>query len=196
MSAAETSGAVLIPATAPPEHRGIARDAVRLLVTDRVRGAQAHVRFYELPSLLRAGDLLVVNDSATVSAALAARRADGRQLQLHLSTKIDERIWMVEPRATVLCGEELRLPGGGSVVLIAPVDPAYPRVWYRWFQLPQAMLAYLERYGEPIRYGYVTERFPLADYQTLFAREPGSSEMPSAARRSRRTSSRRSKRRA
>ena len=182
MNAAETAGAALIPATAPPERRGIARDAVRLLVTDRSCGTHAHARFYELPSFLRAGDLLVVNDSATLPAALTARRADGEHLTLHLSTKIDERIWMVEPRATVLCGEELRLPGGGSVVLIAPVDPAHPRVWYGWFQLPQAMLAYLERYGEPIRYGYVTERFPLTDYQTLFAREAGSSEMPSAAR--------------
>ena len=44
------------------------------------------------------------------------------------------------------------------------------------------MNVYLDRYGEPIRYGYVARRFPLDDYQTMFARKPGSSEMPSAAR--------------
>ncbi|MGB6986810.1 MAG: S-adenosylmethionine:tRNA ribosyltransferase-isomerase [Candidatus Aquilonibacter sp.] len=66
--------------------------------------------------------------------------------------------------------------------MIAPVEPEAPRVWYAWFQLPFPMFDYLARVGEPIRYGYMTQRFPLADYQTIFASEPGSSEMPSAAR--------------
>ena len=169
-------------AAAPAERRGLARDAVRLLVTDPVARTHAHAHFFELPTILRAGDLLVVNDSATLAAALTAVRPDGTSLGLHVSTMIDQRIWMVEPRAAVLCGEELQLPAGGSVVLIAPVDPEQPRVWYGWFQLPRPMIDYLAAVGEPIRYPYVTERFPLDDYQTLFARVPGSSEMPSAAR--------------
>jgi S-adenosylmethionine:tRNA ribosyltransferase-isomerase len=43
-------------------------------------------------------------------------------------------------------------------------------------------VAYLERWGRPIRYAYLPAPFPLADYQTVFAREPGSAEMPSAGR--------------
>ena len=66
--------------------------------------------------------------------------------------------------------------------MIAPVEPERPRLWYAWFQLPLPMHEYLFRVGEPIRYPYVTQRFPLRDYQTMFARAPGSSEMPSAAR--------------
>lgn len=182
MSAAVTRARMLVEATAPAERRGLARDGVRLLVTDRASRRHVHARFTELAAHLRAGDLLVVNDSATLPAALTASRENGEQLLLHVSTKFDERLWMTEPRGTVLLGEELRLPDGGSAVLIAPVDPNRPRVWYAWFQLPSPMNTYLARYGEPIRYAYVTERFPLADYQTIFARVPGSAEMPSAAR--------------
>jgi S-adenosylmethionine:tRNA ribosyltransferase-isomerase len=172
----------LLEATEPPERRGVARDEVRLLVTDRAAGTHMHARFLDIASFLRAGDLLVVNDSATLPAAQPALRADGSKITLHLSTQIDSRIWMTEPRGTVLCGEELELPGGGSAVTIAPVEPEAPRLWYTWFQLPLTMHEYLARFGEPIRYGYITQRFPLGDYQTIFAREPGSSEMPSAAR--------------
>jgi S-adenosylmethionine:tRNA ribosyltransferase-isomerase len=172
----------LLEATSPPERRGIERDAVRLLVTDRAKRTNVHARFFDLPDFLRQGDLLVVNDSATLPAALPAQRANGESVRLHVATMIDRHLWMAEPRAEVLLGEELRLPGGGSAVLIAPVRPELPRLWYAWFDLPQPMYAYLARHGKPIRYGYVTETFPLADYQTIFAREPGSSEMPSAAR--------------
>lgn len=172
----------LVEATAPPERRGIERDAVRMLVTDRKTGTHRHARFYELPAFLQPGDLLVVNDSATLPAALPATRAGGERLQLHVSTKIDERIWTAEPRGTVLAGEQLRLPKGGSAVAIAPVDPVRPRLWFVRFALPQSMNEYLATFGEPIRYGYVPMRFPLSDYQTIFARVPGSAEMPSAAR--------------
>jgi S-adenosylmethionine:tRNA ribosyltransferase-isomerase len=179
---AAVASAKLIEAVAPPEHRGIARDDVRLLFTDRKTGKHEHLSFRQLPNVLHAGDLLVVNDSATLPAALVAHRVNGQSLALHLSTKIDERIWMTEPRGPVVSGEELELPGGGTAVVIAPVDPEHPRLWYTWYQLPAQMYDYLARFGEPIRYAYIKERFPLGTYQTLFAREPGSSEMPSAAR--------------
>jgi S-adenosylmethionine:tRNA ribosyltransferase-isomerase len=172
----------LLDATVPPEHRGIARDEVKLLVTNGAGATHEHARFSDLPLFLRRGDLLVVNDSRTVPAALMARREDGEIVRLHVATMIDTRIWTVEPRSTVRCGEELRLPDGGSAVCIAPVEPEHPRLWYAWFQLPVPMYAYLARHGQPIRYRYIREEFPLEAYQTIFAREAGSAEMPSAAR--------------
>ncbi len=172
----------LIEATAPPEYRGIARDGVRMLVTDRCAGSHAHAHFYELPDLLRANDLLVVNDSATLPAALAARRTNGGEVRLHVSTMIDAGLWTVEPRAPVVAGETLVLPGGASVTLLVPVDPERPRLWYASFELPAPMYAFLARFGEPIAYGYLHGRFPLREYQTFFARTIGSSEMPSAGR--------------
>jgi S-adenosylmethionine:tRNA ribosyltransferase-isomerase len=172
----------LLEADAPPERRGIERDHVRMLVTDTASRSHTHARFFQLPSLLLAGDLLVVNDSATLPAAVVAVRANGETLKLHVSTQIDSRIWMVEPRGIVFSGEELQLPLGGSAVMLAPAEPEHVRVWYAWLRLPFATDAYLEKFGEPITYGYMRRRFPLSDYQTMFAREPGSSEMPSAAR--------------
>ena len=182
MIAADGIATRLADAVAPPEQRGVERDAVRLLVTDRASRSHVHATFSDLPHFLRAGDLLVVNDSATVPAALRARRTDGESLPLHVSTMIDPRLWMVEPRAPVSPGERLELAGGAWAVMLAPVDPDRPRLWYACFDLPEPMYAFLSAHGAPIRYRYVSEAFPLAAYQTIFAREPGSSEMPSAAR--------------
>lgn len=182
MTAAPSFSRRLIEATAPPEYRGIARDGVRMLVTDRRTSSHSHAHFYELPSLLRPGDLLVVNDSATLPAAIRAQRRDGSALRLHVSTKIDERIWTVEPRGPVVAGETLALPGGVTATMIAPVEPRIPRLWYASFELAAPMYAYLADFGAPITYAYLDRSFPLRDYQTLFARSIGSSEMPSAAR--------------
>jgi len=182
VTAAAAHSRGLVDATEPPEHRGVARDAVRMLVTDRRARSQTHAHFYDLPSLLRPGDLLVVNDSATLPAALLARRRSGSTLPLHVSTQIDERLWTVEPRGPVTSAETLMLPGGATTKLLAPADPRRPRLWYAAFELPVPMPAYLARFGAPIAYAYLSRSFPLADYQTLFARQAGSSEMPSAAR--------------
>jgi S-adenosylmethionine:tRNA ribosyltransferase-isomerase len=182
VSAALAFSPGLIEATEPPEYRGIARDGVRMLVTDRQQRSHTHAHFYDLPRLLRADDLLVVNDSATLPASILARHSDGDAIRLHVSTKIDERLWMVEPRGPVTAGETLTLAGGATATMIVPVEPRQPRLWFAAFQLNAPMHAYLAEFGTPISYAYLRRAFPLADYQTLFAREMGSSEMPSAAR--------------
>ena len=182
MNACALQTSSLREAVAPPERRGIARDEVRLLVTDRQHRTNTHTRFLQLAGFLQPGDVLVVNDSATLPAAIDATRGSGQTLKLHVSTMIDRRLWTVEPRGSVRSGEELQLPGGASAIAIAPVEPEHPRLWYAWFDLPSPMSEYLLQFGEPIRYGYMRERFPLSDYQTVFANEYGSSEMPSAAR--------------
>ena len=65
----------------PPEERGLARDAVRLMVA-RDGAPLAHGRMTELSRFLRPGDLLVVNESATIPAALEAVREDGDRVQI------------------------------------------------------------------------------------------------------------------
>jgi S-adenosylmethionine:tRNA ribosyltransferase-isomerase len=182
MTAAPVFSQGLVEATEPPEYRGVARDGVRMLVTDRRSRSHSHAHFYDLPSLLQTGDLLVVNDSATLPAAIIARRSSGDAVALHVSTKIDERLWMVEPRGPVDAGEVLTLPRGAKATAVAPVEPQRPRLWYFTFQLTAPLYVYLAQFGAPIAYSYLDRRFPLRDYQTLFAREIGSSEMPSAAR--------------
>ena len=115
-------------AAEPPEARGLARDEVRLMVA-RGDAPLNHARFIDLPRFLRAGDLLVVNESATLPAALEAALADGARVELHLSTPEPgarpER-WIVELRRDgerfrgARAGEQLTLAGGGRALLVAP----------------------------------------------------------------------------
>ena len=169
-------------ATTTPERRGLARDGVRLLVTDLAKRTQHEAMFRELPWFLRRGDLLVVNDSATLPASLLARRADAMSFPLHLSTQIGGELWIAEPRAPVTVGERAALAGGGSATFLTPVDPDHPRLWYTKLSLAEPLDAFLDLHGSPIRYRYVAESLPLGNYQTIFARIPGSAEMPSAGR--------------
>jgi S-adenosylmethionine:tRNA ribosyltransferase-isomerase len=175
----------------PPERRGTPRDAVRLLVA----GSEgvAHHRFRDLPELLDPGDLVVVNTSATVAAALDARHDDGRPAPVHVSAPLDDGRWVVEPRRRdgrgpdldARPGAQLRLPDGRRLDLEEPYpDPgALPsRLWTARVTPPVAALDYLARHGHPIGYGHLAARFPLADHQTVYATEPGSAEMPSAGR--------------
>jgi S-adenosylmethionine:tRNA ribosyltransferase-isomerase len=188
-----------LEASTPPEARGLARDDVRLLVSRRAGDRITHARFRDLDHLLEPGDLVVVNTSGTLAAALPATRADGLALELHLSTRLPAGLWLVEvrqpgggatlPFRAVVAGETLRLPADGAVTLHTPYMPgdgsasATPaRLWVATLQLPQALEAYLARHGRPIRYGYVRDDWPLNYYQTVYVTEYGSAEMPSAGR--------------
>ena len=86
----------------PPEARGLTRDAVRLLVSYRHDDRAVHATFLDLPWFLDAGDLIVVNDSATLPAALSVRDARGAEMLLHISTRLDAMTWVVEPRASMV----------------------------------------------------------------------------------------------
>jgi S-adenosylmethionine:tRNA ribosyltransferase-isomerase len=180
----------LVEAHEPPEARGLGRDRVRLLVADQAAGTITHARFDDLPRLLSPGDLVVVNTSATLAAALPAIRSDGQKLGLRLSTPVEgkdpERFWTVElrrgdaPFGSVEAGERLVLPGGASAEILAPY--AGVRLWLARLELPAPLAQYLDEHGTPIRYGYVPRPWPLSAYQNVYAVEPGSAEMPSAGR--------------
>jgi S-adenosylmethionine:tRNA ribosyltransferase-isomerase len=184
-----------LEATAPPEERGIARDAVRLMVAEAAQERITHAAFSELPSFLSAGDLVVVNVSQTLPAAVAGRRANGSDVRVHFATRapeLDERWHVVELRsadgatpARGRAGEAIRLPAHlGELALVAPYASGSRLMLARLDGVGgdgifEDLLHY---HGEPIRYGYVTCRWPLEAYQNVYARIPGSSEMPSAGR--------------
>jgi S-adenosylmethionine:tRNA ribosyltransferase-isomerase len=171
----------------PPEQRGLGRDDVALLVATRHDGHLQHARFPELPCFLSPGDLLVVNTSATLPAALDARLGE-RRVELRLSTPVAARSWVVELRTET--GEPLRrppigavldLPGGARGELLARYAGS-DRLSVARLSIGASVADYLALHGHPIRYGYVPERWPIDAYQTVFALEPGSAEMPSAGR--------------
>jgi S-adenosylmethionine:tRNA ribosyltransferase-isomerase len=170
-----------------------ARSDVRLMVARRSGGEVSHHRFADLADVLDPGDVLVVNTSAVVPAALAARGPDGDAVRLHLSTEQPGGFWVVEPRRPAGAGTErypgpppthLWLSGGGRAELLAPypAGTGLVRLWLARLRLPAATLSYLTAHGQPIRYAHTEGAWPIEAYQSVFSRVPGSAEMPSAAR--------------
>ena len=183
----------------PPEARGLARDEVRLMVSWRADERIVHTRFRSIGDVLGAGDVLVINTSGTMNAAIRANRADGTAVELHLSTHLPADLWIVEVRLPTpvgtkpfphaMAGETLSLPGGASATLHVPYrqDRTLPRgtadrLWIASLRLPCPLNRYLSAHGFPIRYSYVKQEWPIAYYQTVYATEAGSAEMPSAGR--------------
>ncbi len=178
-------------AMAPAERRGVARDGVRLLVA-RPHSVE-HTVFNRLAEHLRAGDLLVVNTSATLPAAVDGLRGNGVRSPVHLAAQLDDGSWVVEvrradgsgPQTDVSPGEVIELSGEQQV----RVDAAFPdegeagaRLW-RVTPVPgRDRTGYLLEHGRPIRYGYLSGSWPIDDLQNVYADRPGSAEMPSAGR--------------
>jgi S-adenosylmethionine:tRNA ribosyltransferase-isomerase len=172
-----------LAAREPAEARGSGRDGVRLMVSRRAADEISHHGFGELPGILLPGDLLVVNTSGTVPAAVPIDRG----LSVHFSTFLPNGAWLIELRAregsaTVpygggSAGQRLDLPGGAVLTLEERITG---RLWRA--RLSTAVLPYLLRHGSPIRYSYVERAWPIEAYQTVFADRPGSAEMPSASR--------------
>ena len=171
-----------LEAREPAEMRGTGRDDVRLLVTRRGDDSVVHAHFRELPRFLDPGDLLVLNTTATLPAAVTAIRDDGDAIALHFSTPLPGGLVVVEPRkVTVREGERLVLPGDVTLTLLAPYRDSQ-RLWTAAAKPPLSLREYLLRYGRPITYSYIDRSFGIDAYQTVFASEPGSAEMPSAGR--------------
>lgn len=171
-----------LEAREPAELRGSGRDDVRLMVSDVETGTIAHAAFHDLPRFLRPGDLVALNTTATLPAALRARRENGQEIALHYSTSLPGDLAVVEPRQVeVDAGERLALPGGGRARMLIPYRDSN-RLWVAQLALGLPLIDYLRKYGRPITYSYIKKPFPIAAYQTVYAREEGSAEMPSAGR--------------
>ena len=174
---------VELQAAGPAEVRGVRRDGVRLLVS--TPAGHRHARFVDLVDWLDPGDLLVVNRSATLPASLPALGALGA-FRLNLSTHYGGGVWLAEARWShdrpgplpLAAGETIAV-AGAAARLLAPY-PGQGRLWF--VQLGADTQRLLAACGEPIRYGYVPQPYPLAAYQTVFGAVPGSAEMPSAGR--------------
>lgn len=197
-----------LTADAPPEARGIRRDGVRLLVATAPAGAgpvAEHTTFDRIGEHLRPGDLLLVNNSATVAGEVDGRLVGRGPVVAHVATELDDCTWVLELRVApdaarpvldAVEGDVVELVGRSRRGAAEPrlrLEAPYPepgssptgrgnRLW-RARELDGCTVArYLEQHGRPIAYGYLRGRFPIGDYQTVFGHLPGSAEMASAGR--------------
>lgn len=173
-------------ATQSAEARGVERDSGRLLVS--TPDGHTHAHFRDLPAFLRAGDLLIVNDSATLPASLPAHGGIGDFI-VNAATDYGGGVWLVEPRWSASqpgpmpfkVGDRIII-GADETALTARLIAPFPELRRLWFiSVDGDLRAIMAANGLPIRYGYIAEPQPLATYQTVFAAKPGSAEMPSAA---------------
>ena len=192
------------PATTPPEARGIARDGVRMLVASAREGLHPTV-VRRLPAVLRPGDLVVLNTSDTLPAALRAVTTAGEPVAVHLSTvdpasgiRPDEALRSTRSRWVVELRRPTRRPGGEPALVdrtgvhvatagarlhvTGPYVPGHRRLWTAELSTPEPLGGWLAGHGEPVRYGYTAAPWPLSAYRTAHADTPGSAEMPSAGR--------------
>ncbi|MEL6307017.1 MAG: S-adenosylmethionine:tRNA ribosyltransferase-isomerase [Chloroflexota bacterium] len=192
----------VLEASEPPEARGLARDEVRLMVSYDSTDDVHHAQFRDIGQFLNAGDVLVINTSGTLNAAVPAIRQDGKELTLHLSTRLPANLWIVEMRQSIdkatkpfysaQAGDTFTLPAGGRATLLTPhranqrqnTDTEDIRLWIATIEIPThtTLQSYLAAHGAPIRYSYVKDSYPNNYYQTVYATEYGSAEMPSAGR--------------
>jgi len=147
-----------------------------------------HARFRDLGQFLSPGDVLVVNTSAPIAAADDGRRPGGAPVTVHFSTSLDDGSWLVElrppgratgPVRDASAGERVALPAGAVLTLQAA---AGGRLWRAQVAAEGDVREFLSASGRPISYAYLAGSWPLTAYQTVFARDPGSAEMPSAGR--------------
>ena len=180
-----------LAAKEPAERRGIGRDEVRLMVIDRHRHNQIiHAKFNCLNEFLLPGDLLVFNSSRTLPASLKGCQINGTCLEVRLAHKLPDNSWL----ALLLCQEGelfscglrngIKLDFGlGLTAKVERRDSYIHRLWQiRFNHRGSELMDLFYRLGQPVRYEYVSAPWNLDYYQTVYAVEPGSAEMPSAGR--------------
>jgi S-adenosylmethionine:tRNA ribosyltransferase-isomerase len=185
------------PARTYPERR----DDVRLMVVDPAARAVAETRTPQLPALLAPGDLLVVNDAATLPASLRGRDvASGQPIEVRLvsTAAAPERQgrfvavllgagdWRARtedraPPPRLEAGARLRFGSLGAVVVARA--PLSPRLLELDFEATgDELWAALYREGRPVQYSYLAHELPLWAVQNGYAARPWAFEMPSAGR--------------
>lgn len=179
----------MIPAAAPT-----ARER-RLLHLDPHTGRRADLHVADLPALIEAGDVIVVNDAATLPASFAGRTAAGREIEVRLAGVNEDGTWTAvlfgpgdwrqktEDRpAPPLLNEGAQIAfGPGLSARVTHVSALSPRLITLAFGATGSTLwSALYRLGRPVQYSYLRAPLALWDVQTFFASRPWAFEPASA----------------
>jgi S-adenosylmethionine:tRNA ribosyltransferase-isomerase len=195
----------LTPAGAPPAQR----DHVRLMAVDPQVTAAGDFPFVHLAELLEPGDLVVVNDAATLPASLAGVTGAGAAVELRLvgphglAERDGDSLWYAavlgagdwrtptehraEPPALpegtrIVFGHTLDHGAGLGAEIVSRTELSPRLVLIRFDRSGDALWQALYAAGKPIQYSYLEGDVPLWSVQTAFAARPWAMEMPSAGR--------------
>ena len=155
------------------------RSASRLLAVDGATGAIDDRRFLDLPDLLRAGDLLVFNDTRVVAARIFGSKPSGGRVELFLERPIAERRALVQMRASKAIRPGLEVTTAGGVV---QVIERHDDLWE--VETPTEVLAFFDAHGQMPLPPYIDREAGEMDrerYQSVFARVPGAVAAPTAS---------------
>jgi S-adenosylmethionine:tRNA ribosyltransferase-isomerase len=167
-----------------------------MLAIDSAAGAFWDARVVDVPRMLRAGDLVVVNDARTIPASLAGAGPRGETIEVRLAGATGDRSfravlfgegdWRIKtedrpPPPRVRAGDVLRLAGLAATV-VRVLGPSTRLVELRFDATPDAMWRAIHAHGKYVQYAYTTAPREAWDAQTPFAGPPWASEMPSAGR--------------
>lgn len=177
-----------LKAKEPAEVRGIARDNVKLLVIDRHNKKTHHTNFIQLSDYLKKNDLLVFNSSRTLPAVLKGYSSSHQQIEIRLAEHLPDNSWLAlimidnKPATNNIINKTIDFSIGLNATVLSR-DSRIAALWQINFsKKDEALLDAIYRIGQPVRYEYVSEPWALDYYQTVYAKEPGSAEMPSAGR--------------
>jgi len=161
------------------------RSGSRLLVLDRASGLVQHHQFRDLETLLRPGDLIVVNDTRVLPARLIGRRPTGGRVELLLLREVDAGVWraLVRPAKRLSPGDEILVEGRdrrnheiGRAVVVEKCEAGEAVV-----RLDTTITGHLSRFGTVPLPPYITQRLLDDDrYQTVYSSPLGSAAAPTA----------------
>ena len=158
------------------------RTGARLLVLDRSATELRHAHVADLPQQLRAGDLLVLNDTAVIPARVWARRPTGGKLEVLFVRAVNgSDTWEAVVRGSPRAGERVHFPSGAGEWL----SPLGDGRWHLRLEIDTSTLAWLEQVGEVplppyIRRASGPSGADRTRYQTVYARTPGAVAAPTA----------------
>lgn len=157
------------------------RDASRLLTLDKTTGEKRHLHFYDLPSLLRPGDCLVLNDSRVLPARLFGRRSGGGACEVLLLIDRGDKVWecLVRPGKKLRTGARITFGEGElTAQVVGEVEGGNRLVR---FDYDGIFLETLERLGKMPLPPYIKEELKDGErYQTVYSRVTGSAAAPTA----------------
>lgn len=163
------------------QHPAEPRDHARLMLYDRKTGAVEHKHFYDLVDELKAGDVLVFNDSKVIPARLYGKRVPtGGKVEVLLLTPVGEDRWevLVKPGKKALPGTTIEFPGGLQAEVLDRTDFGGRVVHFTYDGVFDDII---DKIGEMPLPPYIHEKMEDPnEYQTVYARERGSAAAPTA----------------